>query len=277
MNWVVDFLTNRQQRVKLSEQCFSEWGQVPAGVPQGTKLGPWLFLLMINDLSIPNVLTWKYVDDTTFEEIVPRGASSEIQKAADKVVDWSKDQRMHLNEDKCKEIRIGFKKNKHFFDPVLINGKDLSVDENAKILGVTISNDLKWNSHVEQAIKKANKRLYFLVQLRRAGVGAESLIKFYCTVIRPVLEYGAQVFNHKLQDYLCEDLERVQKRALSIIAPDLPYQLCLDSFELESLSVRREKLCCKLFNEISEHHNLHSLLPPRHHSCIIQSQAAKNF
>ena len=194
MNWVVDFLTNRQQRVKLSEQCFSEWGQVPAGVPQGTKLGPWLFLLMINDLSIPNVLTWKYVDDTTFEEIVPRGASSEIQKAADKVVDWSKDQRMHLNEDKCKEIRIGFKKNKHGFDPVLINGKDLSVDENAKILGVTISNDLKWNSQVEQAIKKANKRLYFLVQLRRAGVGAESLIKFYCTVIRPVLEYGAQVF-----------------------------------------------------------------------------------
>ena len=73
----------------------------------------------------------------------PRGASSEIQKAADKVVDWSKDQCMHLNEDKCKEIRIVFEKNKHSFDPVLINGKDLSVVKNAKILGVTISNDLK--------------------------------------------------------------------------------------------------------------------------------------
>ncbi|XP_068689994.1 uncharacterized protein [Montipora foliosa] len=160
---------------------------------------------MINDLSIPNVLTWKNVDDTTFAEIVPRGASSEIQKAVDKVVDWSKDQRMHLNEDKCKEIRIDFKKNKHSFDPVLINGKDLSVVKNAKILGVTISNDPKWNVHAEQAIKKANKRLHFLVQLRRTGVGAESLIKFYCTVVRPVLEYGAQVFHHKLQDYLRED------------------------------------------------------------------------
>ena len=139
--------------------------------------------------------------------------------------------------------------------------------KNAKILGVTISNDLKWNVHVEQAIKKANERLYFLVQLRRAGVGAESLIKFYCTVMRPVLEYGAHVFHHKLQGYLREDLERLQKRALSIIAPDLPYQLCLDSFELESLNVRREKLCCKLFNEISdEQHNLHNLLPRRHHS-----------
>ena len=109
------------------------------------------------------------------------------------------------------------------YHEAVINGKDLSEVENAKILGVTISNDLKWNDHLEQAIEKANSGLYFLVQLRRAGVGAGSLIKFYCTVIRQVLEYGAQVFHHKLQDYLCEDLERVPKRALSIIAPDLPY------------------------------------------------------
>ena len=73
MIWVADFLTNKQQHVKLSER-FSEWGQVPAGVPQGTELGPWLFLLVISDLNIPDVLTWKYVDDTTFAEIVLSGA-----------------------------------------------------------------------------------------------------------------------------------------------------------------------------------------------------------
>ena len=98
----------------------------------------------------------------------------------------------------------------------------------------------------------------------------------YCTVIRPVLEYGAQVFHHNLQDYLGEDLERVQKRALSIIAPDLPYQLCLDCFELESLSVRCERLRCKLVNEIFDEKQSPQPSVSKT-SFIMQSQAAKNF
>ncbi len=48
--WILDFLSNRLQRVKLSNDCFSEWGGVPSGVPQGTKLGAWLIILTINDL-----------------------------------------------------------------------------------------------------------------------------------------------------------------------------------------------------------------------------------
>ena len=55
LKWITDFLTHRKQRVQLSQDCFSEWELVPAGVTLGTKLGPWLFVIMVNDLDIPNL------------------------------------------------------------------------------------------------------------------------------------------------------------------------------------------------------------------------------
>ena len=63
--WIVDFLTDRRQRLKLAQDCFSEWRYIPAGVPQGTKLGPWLFFIMITDLNAGEADIWKHVDDTT--------------------------------------------------------------------------------------------------------------------------------------------------------------------------------------------------------------------
>ena len=102
INWITDFLSDRFQRIKLSEGCYSEWGSVPSRVPQGTKLGPWLFLVLMNDLVIDNGIAhiWKHVDDTTASEVVIKGRASNAQKIADNVAKWSSDNRVKLNSDK---------------------------------------------------------------------------------------------------------------------------------------------------------------------------------
>ena len=142
LSWITDFLTDRKQRVKLSSDCFSEWGAIPAGVPQGTKLGPWLFAIMINDLDI----------SVTVSETASKGQESNIQNAVDTFSTRATVNKFELNESKCKELRISFSTKPASFDPIVINGKDIDVVPKAKVLGLTLSSNLKWNNHVDEIV-----------------------------------------------------------------------------------------------------------------------------
>ena len=182
VNWVADFLRSRYQRVKLKSDCFSDFKPVPAGIPQGTRIGPWLFLVMINDLTSSNALysMWKFADDTTVSEIVPKFGASVLQDTVHDVLRWSNDNRFKLNSLKCKELRIDFRRENNL-DIVSFeaNGNAFEIVKSAKILGVTVRNDLKWIDHVDDITMKASRRSYLLKQLKRAGIDRKSLILFY--------------------------------------------------------------------------------------------------
>ena len=125
--WIIDFLMDRKQRVKLSRDCFSEWEAVPAGVPQRTKLGPWLFLIMINDLSVADTTLWKYVDDTTLVESVSKNETSYMQLRVDELVRQLEADGFQLNESKCKELRISFSRSGSSVDDITLNDKQIEV------------------------------------------------------------------------------------------------------------------------------------------------------
>ena len=128
----------------------------------------------------------------------------------------------------------------------------------AKILGV------KWNSHTDATVKKAAKRLYFLVQFKRAEVPSQELVQFYVACIQSILTYACQVYHNALPEYLSLSLERIQKRAKCIIyGYDLSYKEALAKSGLSNLYQRRSELCQTFFNTIfiNSADKLHALLP----------------
>jgi hypothetical protein len=134
-----------------------------------------------------------------------------------------------------------------------------------EILGVTVQDDLKWNLHVDTSIKKAAKRLYFLVKLKRANVPVKQLTNFYVACVRTVLLYACQVFHHSLPEYLSINMERIQKRAMWIIhGYDTPYEQALAISRIPSLSQRRDELCSTLFDKIvvQQEEQLYKYLQP---------------
>ena len=127
----------------------------------------------------------------------------------------------------------------------------------AKVLGVTISNDMKWNDHVDTITSKAARRLYLLSQLKRPGISPNDLLPFYCSVIRSELEFSFQLFHCSLPKYLSNDIERIQRRAMRIIFPSLSYCRAMDKAGIPTLSERHESLSIKLLLDIvksNEHH-----------------------
>jgi len=117
-------------------------------------------------------------------------------------------------------------------------------------------------------VKNFDKRLYFLVQLKRAKLPCKDLVLFYITCIRSILTYAVPVFHYALPMYLQRELERVQERALSIICAGLDYKQALDVAGIPTIVSYNEGICNSTFTSIitNKEHRLNSLLPAINHN-----------
>lgn len=135
--------------------------------------------------------------------------------------------------------------------PICVGYKEVERVGTYKLLGVIISDNLKWNARVEYAIAKAAKRLFALRLLKSAGVTPKDILKVYLSNVRSVLEYAAQVWQD-IPAYLSDAIESIQRRALRIIFPNSSYQQALDLTNLSTLANRRILLCKKLMADMRD-------------------------
>ena len=220
ISWICSFLSGRRQAVKLLDSI-SEWMPVHAGVPQGTKLGPILFLIMINDLATHSPLRsshWKYVDDVTISEVSSLGEVSSLQNDIDCISQWAQQNNMNLNPKKCKIMTICPLKNKPVSPMLSINNLPLEAVSSYKVLGLTLCDTLKWNDNTNDIVSKASKRLHILRVLKRAGVPPADLVTIYSALVRSVLEYSSVVWATCLPCFLIDQLSRRGLCKLYILA-----------------------------------------------------------
>ena len=161
--WIDSFLCNRQQRVVVNG-AKSQWAPVLSGVPQGTVLGPLLFPLYINDIMVGIESEIRLFADVCicYRQIDSTEDTSKLQKNIDQLGKWSRKWGMRFQPVKCNIMQLTRKRIKKINAVYSLEGRVLENVDNIKYLGVTISKDLKWKTHVSNVCTKANKTFGFL-------------------------------------------------------------------------------------------------------------------
>lgn len=240
VSWVSDFLSDRFQRVKIKESV-SSWSRVLSGVPQGSVLGPILFCMFIDNLQgvCENSTTYKYADDVHIVHFMRREDEDMLQREYDHVLNWSSTRRLPINETKCCVLDIITKKS-ITAHPIIGPQNSLPQVSSLRILGVTFSADLKWNKHIEIVIKRANKRMYLIRNLKRSGCPSPILKLAYNSIIRPILLYAYPCFCN-LPIRLQEKLLKFERRVFRIIGQSIS----------TSIIDAGEQMCRNLFAKVS--------------------------
>ena len=241
--WLRNFLTTRKMRTIVEGET-SEETTVDSGVPQGTVLGPLMFLCHINDL--PDSVTSSvrlFADDCLlYRTIKQEDDHQALQKDLKNLVEWANKWGMRFNAKKCYTLSINKSSTRHY---ELSNHILEEVSDNP-YLGLQISNDLKWSIHINNVCNKANATVGFLRRNIR-NVPENCRKTAYISLVRSVMEYGATIWNPNLKGDI-DKLEKMQNRAIRFIKRDYRSRErgCITKMrkelELETLEERRQSL-----------------------------------
>ena len=254
LNWIEHYLADRTQCVVVRGKS-SPRTHVQSGVPQGTVLGPLLFLAYINDMpySVSSSLAL-FADDSFLHKIIREVTDGRVlQKDLDELSVWETNWSMEFHPKKCKVLRITNKRASKKCTKYTLHNEELEVVDKAKYLGVTISKDLNWKWHINSISAKATNCRLFL-QRNLVKCSKETKLSCYKTFIRPILEYACTVWCPHSNASLTNKLEMVQRKTARWILnkwhhTNSPTQM-LKELDLPTLQSRREVSCVKMLFEI---------------------------
>ena len=252
--WITDFLRDRTQQVVLEGEK-SDVAPVMSGVPQGSVLGPTLFLIYINDL--PSYLSQGsqvrlFADDCVLYRKVENGDdTTKLQTDLDDLQRWEDDWMMEFHPQKCQVLNITNKRHpikKNY----TIHNQVLETVESAKYLGITIHNKLNWNTHINQVVKKANNSRAFLQRnINQCPSKTKQLC--YKALVRPQMEYASVVWDPHTSANI-NKLEMVQRRSARFITGDYhrtsSVTAMMDNLKLLPLQKRRKNDKLLMFYKI---------------------------
>lgn len=212
---LVSYITNRAFRVR-QEDAVSELKQIKAGVPQGSVLGPVLYLLYTCDMpELEDVTVATFADDTA---IMATGKShkeavEKAQRGINRFYDWTKKWRIKLNESKS--VHIDFTNKNHEYHPVYINGQHVPYENTAKYLGMTLDAKLRWKAHVKKKREELELRYKGMNWLlgRHSSLSISNKILLYKAVLMPIWTYGIQLWGCTKQSNT-QIIQRFQNKVL---------------------------------------------------------------
>jgi len=242
LQWISDFLKDRTQYVTVNGNS-SERIRVTSGVPQGSVVGPSLFIYFINDMPAQVECKTKiFADDTKAYAIVDENTESRdlIQRCIDRLVEWTNKWLLEFNSQKCKVVHLGKNNPQHQYEMRDRDGvRGLEASQAERDLGVIIDPSLNFETHINETVKKGNRLAGLLVRTI-TNKSTDIMVPLYKALIRPVLEYGNPVWCPFLRKHI-DLLEGVQRRFTKKIInmSNLEYSERMESLRLPSLEYRR--------------------------------------